>query len=176
MGAPGGARRTPSPRPPLRIVPQLQDPRGELRRIRRTGSDANHELFGDIEVRARGRDDLGDARHHRHRERTAHLASVWEAEIHRDVGRHQPGAEVVVGNIVVHGDAIADRMVGDHGADVGTRDAAPDEHRVHVGRQRGDGLDERREALGFVDVTGRDDDGARAPSLERRPPPPDAAR
>ena len=69
-----------------------------------------------------------------------------EPEIDRDVGRHQPRSEVVVGDIVMHGDAIADRTVGDRGLDVGAGDAAPDEHRVDVVGQRRDRLDQRRRA------------------------------
>jgi hypothetical protein len=93
---------------------------------------------------------------------------VWEPEIHRDVGRHQPRAEVIIGDVVLHGDAIADRSVGDRGADVGAGDAATHDHRMDVVGQPGDGVDQRRQALGLVDVARGDDDRARPTRLEGR--------
>ena len=57
--------------------------------------------------------------------------------------------------------AIADRVVGDRGRRCRCRDAAPDDHRVHVGRQRaGMASTSAGEALGFIDVSGRDHHGA----------------
>ena len=164
-----GARGLSDPCAPLRIVPQLADPRGELRRIRRARGDAHHELSGmsryvpvaetivgtpaTIAIES---EPLTSPRCGKRRS-TATSAATSQARKSSSetswctVTRSPTAWSAITASMSVPGMR------------------RPTSTACTSGGNAAIGLDERREALGFIDVSGRDDHGAQRPGLERRP-------
>src|ERR671936_3136582 len=117
----------------------------------------NDDVVWDVEVRSHSAHDTRAADLHGADQRATHFAAVREPQVDDDVGGVEPSEELLVGDVGHEMDTTTKTARGDNGVRVPGRDPPADEREIHVRVTSVDGVDDGRELLGRIQVSGRDD-------------------